>query len=394
MAEDEELRTTPPTQSRWLVTEQLRLRGQAIALWNRRVPATGSNKVVVGHKLNGSALNMNAYQRGLVNGGFTSVGLKLRFPYYWDGNPNINKPRPRIKLELPWKIGNGSRIGVQFKVIEPGVDEPTSFTTFNQISNTQGIIDIPEIEFAGNQMSTFLPGWNAFEFFLSFENCIPSQTLYQSSTTNGTAWVATDLYTCVPEQLEFEFKRQLNWKTVFHPSMRVRKNVDRSQESNVLNQSSVQNLGYLGHTTGTNGIIYECYWKHDVYSDNPQNNIAFWWEVKTKDVFQYNYESGLPPFFNPSDTVGASDGGSVASINYNRQELQPTQNTPWPAAPNGNRVKAIDSPQECLVWPPKSEWDVNLSIDNTFYLPYNSKALLYLKRGTAVNDKLDQASSN
>jgi len=367
----------------------------------------GVNQQVVGCKLIPTAGSTTYLQNWISlqdETGFAGHGTRMMFPYYWDGVSA--KVDPQIKFQVltnsTTSVGNGKGI---MKVQTMGVDDATPVTCFeydigaaNQ-TIVQQAINVTVQMSSPVQLASFVKGWNPFRFKVTFY--CPSATTYTNgdiqkfipgwTTGRGVTWVISELYSPMPDGYVFERILQQNWRTKF--DIRVVMNgtstpaltnvIDGGTETTA--NKSWQNL--IGFRAG-NTINFDTRITWDIYSVSPDLLVAYWWEIKM-NKFPHNCAAGLPPFIASEDVIGP--GGQSIKANYWHYAIggKAPVNPPGGVfkTGTGQGIGAHNSwPMWFADWP--DQLNLGIPANNYLYLPYNSKWLIYLKKGSQASDPL------
>jgi hypothetical protein len=335
-------------------------------------------------------------------------GVPLRFPYYWDG------VSPFIAPELDMEVFNstGATAGVVYSVrVIPDGD---SFNASRQVGwgiTTAATRFSASMSLGTTQCSTFVKGWNEFKMRVIYAGTGPngqSQPWHVVNTANlggfthpGATWYIHGLRTSLPFGCSFELKSQRNWLSRW-PTAVVKRN-GTNTISPLLGTAAQSHTGGYGSSNilvgGNTGIIMDTTVKWDVYSRTPSTPDNWWWRFFIKQDFQINYESNCPIFMVPSSEIGV-DGGTWPPFQpptylfTNDTPLPlvddiPSNTNRWVGKNDYNRISSQADSDQNMAFTWLTQNTLNLDNDEPnkhVYVPYNCRALIYLKQGGESSD--------
>lgn len=369
-------------------------KGVPICLYQRRDTTTNAEKVVTGYRWFNYSEGEEYTVTKWAYDAFGAQGALLRMPYYWDGvSAHVV---PEVQIEVPYKIG-ATTVGTGLYIRVKAAGGTDHDINLSHAANTTGLVAATWIAIDSTQQSTFVRGWNSFEFRMGFRNTAGNQGFWMpggqfAGTDRGYCPMIISCKTSVPVGFEFEFKVQQNWKTYFDVDVLINGTLTPGDDNG--NDASRSWLGPGGHRDSSNvGVSYDTTMVWDVWSVWPEDYDEFWWLFPIKQTMRYNFESGMRPIVCGERDVGSSDLELYPvqeDVNYFKCEDTLVNTAPT----GGNRQwRMKSSPRGVMSWVPATHVPLPKSTGDSnelyWFVPYNAKALTYLKNvstGAVSND--------
>lgn len=340
--------------------------------------------------------------------GDKSGGIRCRLPYYWDGVSPKTPARVTVQSikndfadatgDFVWRV-YATDDKIQSRLGLSPVGTVTKLNT--EHPDNRKIWDPVDCILDGAQYESFVPGWNEVHFKIGLakrddsngQNNLMLPFANDTTTTNHYTFLITEVFTGMPEGVNFEFTKQENF--VSKLGITVKQNgtfLDGDLDPDgggvatrtVINPTNFASGAPLDLRTRSVWQVYSS--NNDGSTPNDGRLDDYWWEAKMSTVFQINHESKLPIIVAPEASVGPT-GNPLTDHNYFKYE--PIRvNTPYPGGNNQWMAKNAAA-QVMMTMPPPTHMNMAISSTAYWYMPYNIKALTYLKQGTPVHDTFD-----
>lgn len=335
-------------------------------------------------------------------------GCRLRLPYYWDGvSPRTPAMLKIQSIKNHFDDTNGGYVWKIYALDDKSATLGTSPVTGTvtrlptENVNNRHVFPVTDAPLDGTQYNSFNPGWNWVYFKIGLckgdetngqnNNLLPF-TNGNNTITNHYTFLIHEVFTSLPVGVNFEFIRQPN----FTPRLGIKVlqngtllegdlDADGGGEATrtIVNPTNFAAGAPIDLRTRVRWTVWSS--NNDGSLPNENRLDDYWWEAKMSTVFPMNHESRFPVLVAPESGIGPV-GDPLPDTNYFKYE-DGRVNTAFPGGSRQWKAKNVEA--VAMSAPPSSHMDMALSGTAYWYMPYNIKALTYLKQGTPVHDTFE-----